>query len=139
LSVAVLKSGDSLVATARNVSTLTHLSQLSGHEQLLTLKLDVTKQADVDDAFAQAIKHFGRIDVVVNNAGYGLMGELESLDEEQIRSQLDVNLWGVMRVSRAALKVFREVNEPKVGGRLLQISSIGGFRVYPCMGLYHAR
>jgi NAD(P)-dependent dehydrogenase (short-subunit alcohol dehydrogenase family) len=121
------------------VSTLTHLSDLAGPQQLLTLQLDVTKQGEVDDAFAQAVKHFGRIDVVVNNAGYGLMGELESLTDEQIREQLDVNLWGVIRVSRAAIKVFREVNQPAVGGRLLQISSIGGFRVHPGMGMYHAR
>jgi NAD(P)-dependent dehydrogenase (short-subunit alcohol dehydrogenase family) len=143
LSEAVLKQGDRLVATARNVSALADLASLAtGGDQLITVKLDVTKQEDVDEAFAQAVEHFGRVDFVVNNAGYGLMGEFESISDEQIRAQLDVNLWGVLRVSRAAVKVFREVNNksvPKSGGHLIQISSVGGFTTAPCLSIYQAR
>ena len=136
----MLQQGDRLVATARNVSTLAHLTGLAAHgdDQLLITKLDVTKQEDVDEAFAKAVKQFGRVDVVVNNAGYGLFGELESLSDEQIQSQLDVNLWGVLRVTRAALKVFRENQQP-IGGRLIQISSVGGFHAVPCLSVYNAR
>jgi NAD(P)-dependent dehydrogenase (short-subunit alcohol dehydrogenase family) len=137
----VLRQGERLVATARNVSTLDGLSQLAAagaEQQLLTVKLDVTDQAQVEDAFAQAVARFGRIDVVVNNAGYGLLGEFESLSDDDIRALLDVNLWGVIRVTRAALRVFREVNRQPVGGRLLQISSIGGFAASQAISGYSA-
>jgi NAD(P)-dependent dehydrogenase (short-subunit alcohol dehydrogenase family) len=137
----VLRQGERLVATARNVSTLDGLSQLAAagaEQQLLTVKLDVTDQAQVEDAFAQAVARFGRIDVVVNNAGYGLLGEFESLSDDDIRALLDVNLWGVIRVTRAALRVFREVNRRPVGGRLLQISSIGGFAASQAISGYSA-
>jgi NAD(P)-dependent dehydrogenase (short-subunit alcohol dehydrogenase family) len=144
LSEAVLKQGDRLVATARNVSVLADLASFatSDRDQLITVKLDVTKQEDIDEAFAQAVKHFGRVDVVVNNAGYSLMGEFESTSDEQIRDELDVNLWGVLRVSRAAIKVFREVNnksKPNSGGHLIQISSVAGFVPAPGMSIYHTR
>jgi NAD(P)-dependent dehydrogenase (short-subunit alcohol dehydrogenase family) len=134
----VLTAGERLVATARNVSALDGLTELADADRLLTVPLDVTDQTQVDAAFAQAVARFGRVDVVVNNAGYGLHGEFESLTDDQIRAQLDVNLWGVMRVTRAALRVFREVNQQPVGGRLLQISSIGGFRAGPSLSIYHA-
>lgn len=138
----MLKSGERLVATARNVGALEGLAQLATKEsdqqpQLLTVRLDVSDQAQVDDAFAQAVARFGRVDVVVNNAGYGLHGELESLSDDDIRALLDVNLWGVIRVTRAAVRVFREVNRAPVGGRLLQISSVGGFTVLPTLSIYH--
>lgn len=138
LAEAVLAAGERLVATARNVSALDGLAELADTDRLLAVQLDVTDQAQVDAAFAQAVARFGRVDVVVNNAGYGLQGEFESLTDDQIRAQLDVNLWGVMRVTRAALRVFREVNPQPIGGRLLQISSIGGFRAGPSLSIYHA-
>ncbi len=135
----MLKHGDRLVATARNVDSLAFLAGLQSEEsQLLTVKLDVTNASEVEEAFEQAIKRFGRVDVVVNNAGFGVFGEFESLTEDNIKQQLDVNLHGVFRVSRAAVKVFREVNVPS-GGRLLQISSVGGFQGFPLCSIYNAR
>ncbi len=139
LAEAVLKHGDRLVATARNVDTLTALNTIAtSSSQLLITKLDVTKNSDVQEAFQQAIHHFGRVDVVVNNAGYGTFGEFESLTEDIINHQLDVNLYGVLRVSKEAVRVFREVNVP-VGGRLLQITSVGGFQGFPGGSIYTAR
>ncbi len=106
--------------------------------QLVIAKLDVTKSSDIDEAFQQAINHFGRVDVVVNNAGIGVIGEFESLSEENIKLQLEVNFHGVLRVSREAIKVFRKINKP-CGGRLLQISSVGGFQAFPICSAYNAR
>lgn len=137
----MLNHGDRLVATARDVSTLQTLAELvkgDVEKTLLTVRLDVTKADEVEEAFKKAIDHFGRIDVVINNAGFGLAGEFESVSDELARKQLDVNLWGVIRVSRAALRVFREVNQPS-GGRLLQISSVGGFVAFPGFPYYHTR
>lgn len=81
-----LREGDSVVATARNSSNLSFPSATK--DNLLTVDCDVTKQDSIDAAFAKALSHFGRIDVVVNNAGYGLSGEFESLSDEQIRTQV---------------------------------------------------
>ncbi len=135
----MLKHGDRLVATARNVDTLTALNSIAtSPSQLLIVKLDVTKNSDVQAAFQQAIHHFGRVDVVVNNAGYAAFGEFESLTEDVINHQLDVNFHGVLRVSKEAVRVFREVNVP-VGGRLLQISSVVGFQGFAVGSIYTAR
>ncbi len=139
LAEAVLQHGDRLVATARNVDSLASLQSFAKEEkQLLALKLDVTKNSEVEEAFQQAIQHFGRVDVVVNNAGFGVFGEFESLSEENIRQQLEVNLHGVFKVSRAAVRVFREVNKP-LGGRLIQISSAAGFQGIPAASIYNTR
>ncbi len=110
----------------------------SEEKQLLIVKLDVTKSSDVEAAFQQAIHHFGHVDVVINNAGFGVFGEFESLSEENINQQLDVNFHGVLKVSRAAVRVFREVNKP-LGGRLIQISSAAGFQGFPAASIYNAR
>ena len=81
-----LKEGDKVVATARNSSKLSFPTATK--DNFLAVDCDVTKQASIDAAFAKALAHFGRVDVVVNNAGYGLSGEFESLSEEQIRTQV---------------------------------------------------
>lgn len=91
----------------------------------------------MDKAFDAALKKFGRIDVVVNNAGYGLSGEFESVSERQERTQMEVNFFGLTRVTRKALKIMREVNKP-VGGKIQQITSIGGQRGVPTFSIYCA-
>jgi NAD(P)-dependent dehydrogenase (short-subunit alcohol dehydrogenase family) len=85
--------------------------------------LDVTSQESVDKAFEKAVGQFKTIDVVVNNAGYGLNGEFESLSERQIRQQLEINLFGLMKVTKKALEHMRE---SKKGGVIQQVTSIGG-------------
>lgn len=91
----------------------------------------------VDAAFEEAVQHFGRIDVVVNNAGYGLRGVFESISEDQGRTQMEVNFFGVVNVTRSAIKTFRAINKP-VGGRVIQVSSIGGQRGMPTFSFYNA-
>jgi len=130
-----LKEGDKVVATARNSSKLSFPSATA--ENLLTLDCDVTNQDSINTAFDKALSHFKRIDVVVNNAGYGLSGEFESLSEAQIRTQMEVNYFGLLNVTRKALETMREVNSPP-GGRIQQVTSIGGQRGVPTFSIYCA-
>lgn len=97
----------------------------------------MTLSRSVDAAFDAALKHFGRIDKVFNNAGYGLSGEFESLSEKQIRTQMEVNYFGLLNVTRKALATMREKNSPP-GGRILQITSIGGQRGMPTFSIYNS-
>jgi NAD(P)-dependent dehydrogenase (short-subunit alcohol dehydrogenase family) len=130
-----LKEGDKVVATARNSSTLSFPTATK--DNFLAVDCDVTKQPSIDAAFAKALAHFGRIDVVVNNAGYGLSGEFESLSDEQIRTQMEVNFFGLLNVTRKALETLRDRNSPP-GGRIQQITSIGGQRGVPTFSIYCA-
>jgi NAD(P)-dependent dehydrogenase (short-subunit alcohol dehydrogenase family) len=130
---AALQRGDQVAATARNTSALDELVSAHG-EAVLPLQLDVT---DRDAAFAavqQAQEKFGRLDVVVNNAGYGLFGAVEEISEDQLRDQLDVNLFGVLHVTQAVLPILREQGS----GHIIQISTIGGVAAFPTLGGYHA-
>ncbi|KAG8213364.1 hypothetical protein J3R82DRAFT_11855 [Butyriboletus roseoflavus] len=122
----VLSKGDIVVATLRKPEMLHELSASYSKDKLLILKVDVTNQADIDHAFARTKEVFGRLDVVFNNAGYGVFGEAEMTPIDIARAMFEVNFWGAVNVSRAAIKFFREVNEPGRGGVLLQNSSIAG-------------
>ncbi|KAI0369413.1 NAD-P-binding protein [Pilatotrama ljubarskyi] len=126
LTELILEKGESVVATARRPSTLQDLTDKFGEDRLLTVKLDVTIAEEVTAAFAGAKAAFGRIDVVVNNAGYGHLGEVESMDDETARAMFETNFWGAVKVTREAIKFFRDSNPPGLGGRLLQMSSILG-------------
>ena len=117
----VLKNGDYVVATARNSSKLSFDGTNSSNS--LFVDLDVTSQNSIDKAFDQAIKKFKRVDVVVNNAGYGLAGEFESLSDKQLRTQMEVNFFGLINVTRKAMEVMRDL---KTGGVIQQVTSIGG-------------
>ncbi|MBC9912572.1 oxidoreductase [Chitinophaga varians] len=121
LTEAVLQNGDKVAATARNISQLDELVQQYG-DQLLPLALDVTDYKQVPQVVATAVQHFGRIDVLVNNAGFGIIGAAEAYTEEQVRSQLETNLYAPIEITRAVLPYMRKQG----GGRILQISSIGG-------------
>jgi len=130
---AALAAGDRVAATARDTSSLQDLVAEHG-DALLPVELDVT---DRDAAFAavrSAHDHFGRLDVVVNNAGYGVSGAVEELSEEQARRQFDVNLFGALWVTQAALPILREQHS----GWIVQVSSIGGLAAFPLTGIYHA-
>jgi len=129
----VLAQGDKVVATARNSSKLSFDG--SNADNFLAIDLDVTSQSAIDKAFASAVDKFGRVDVVVNNAGYGLGGPFETLSEKQIRQQMEINFFGLLNVTRTAMKLMRE---KKTGGVIQQITSIGGQRGTPSFSIYCA-
>ena len=130
---AALERGDRVAATARNASTLADLVERYG-DNVIALQLDVTDKAAVGTAIKKAHEHFGRLDVIVNNAGYGLFGMVEEVSEEHARAQLETNLFGALWVTQAALPYLREQGS----GHILQVSSIGGVNAFPMVGLYHA-
>jgi NAD(P)-dependent dehydrogenase (short-subunit alcohol dehydrogenase family) len=121
LAEAVLAHGDRLVATARNPEQLNDLVSTYG-EQMCAVALDVTNPEQVRTAITTAIDVFGRLDVVVNNAGYANVASIEETTEEDWRAQIETNLWGVINVTRAALPVLRKQRS----GHVVQISSTGG-------------
>ncbi|RDX48769.1 NAD-P-binding protein [Lentinus brumalis] len=126
LAELVLQKGEKVVATARRPSVLDALVSQYPVDRLLVLKVDVNIKQEILDAFAATKDKFGRLDVVANNAAYNVLGELESVPEEVGRALFETNFWGAVTVSREAVRFFRELNPPGVGGRLLQISSISG-------------
>jgi NAD(P)-dependent dehydrogenase (short-subunit alcohol dehydrogenase family) len=130
---AALKRGDKVVATARNVASLGKLAEMYG-DAILPLSLDVTDRDAVFAAVEQAQKRFGRIDVVVNNAGYGLFGAIEEVSEAEARAQIETNVFGALWVIQAVLPVLRQQGS----GHILSVSSIGGVVAFPSLGIYHA-
>lgn len=121
LTEAALQNGDKVAATARNISQLNDLVT-EYPDQILPLALDVTDYEQLYQVVANAVMHFGRIDVLVNNAGFGIVGAAEAFTEEQVRSQLETNLYAPIEVTRTVLPYMRKQG----GGRIIQISSIGG-------------
>jgi NAD(P)-dependent dehydrogenase (short-subunit alcohol dehydrogenase family) len=132
-SIAALERGDSVAATARDTSTLDDLAATYG-DRLLPIRLDVTDRAADFAAVQQAHEHFGRLDVVVNNAGYGQFGMIEEISEDDARAQLETNLFGALWVTQAALPLLRAQGS----GHILQVSSIGGISAFQNVGMYHA-
>jgi len=130
-----ISEGDKVVATARSSSKLKFDNTTK--DNFLAVDCDVTDTQSIDNAFKKALSQFGRIDVVVNNAGYGLCGEFESLSDRQIRKQMEVNFFGLINVTRKALDIMREKNSPP-GGKIQQITSIGGQRGVPTFSTYCA-
>ena len=130
---AALARGDKVAATGRDPRDLDGLVEKFG-DLVLPLKLDVTDKAADFAAVKQAADHFGRLDVVVNNAGYGQFGAVEELSEEEARAQMETNLFGALWVTQAALPVLRGQGS----GHVVQVSSIGGISAFPNVGMYHA-
>ncbi|MBA2393358.1 MAG: SDR family NAD(P)-dependent oxidoreductase [Ktedonobacteraceae bacterium] len=130
---AALKRGDKVAATARDTKSLSTLVETYG-DAVLPLQLDVTDRAADFAAIKQAHERFGRLDIVVNNAGYGLFGTVENISEEQARAQMETNFFGALWITQAALPYMRE----QKSGHILQVSSIGGIAAFPILGLYHA-
>jgi NAD(P)-dependent dehydrogenase (short-subunit alcohol dehydrogenase family) len=133
LAEAVLANGDQLVATARNPEKLNGLVQQYGN-QVLPLSLDVTDPRAAEKTIATAVATFGRIDVVVNNAGYANVASIEDMPEEDFRAQFDTNFFGVVNVTRAALPILRSQRD----GYIIQISSIGGRRSTAGLSAYQS-
>ncbi|KAI9568305.1 hypothetical protein HD554DRAFT_2261926 [Boletus coccyginus] len=138
LTEVVLSKGDIVVATLRKPSVLAPLTKQYPPTQLLLLPLDVTCPSDIAAAFTRTKEVFGRLDVVFNNAGRVMTGEVESTPDADARALFEVNFWGMVGVSRAAVKFFREVNPPGKGGVLLQNSSIMSISGRPGIAFYSA-
>ena len=132
-AIAALERGDSVAGTARDTSTLDDLVQRFG-DAVLPIQLDVTDREAGFAAVARAHEHFGRLDVVVNNAGYGHFGTVEELSEAEARAQLETNLFGALWITQAALPFLRAQGR----GHIVQVSSIGGISAFPTVGVYHA-
>lgn len=121
LALAALAAGDRVAATARRPEQLDDLVAEFG-DRVLPLRLDVTDQAGARAALAAATERFGRIDVIVNNAGYANVSPIETTDDADFRAQFETNFWGVYNVSKAAIPLLREQG----GGLVIQFSSTGG-------------
>jgi NAD(P)-dependent dehydrogenase (short-subunit alcohol dehydrogenase family) len=130
---AALARGDRVAATARDTRMLSELVHRFG-DAILPLRLDVTDRSAVFDAVTTAHDRFGRLDVVVNNAGYGLFGAVEEASEDEARAQIETNLFGKIWVTQAALPYLREQRS----GHILQVSSMGGLIAFPTLAVYHA-
>lgn len=129
----VLESGDKVVGVARNIEKLNELKyQFEG--MLLPLSLDVTDRNAVFTTVETAIKHFGRIDIVINNAGNMVLGMIEEFSEDEVRSQMETNFYGAIWICQAAMPYLRTQGS----GHIIQISSIGGLITGPMSGIYSA-
>ncbi|SEM79717.1 NADP-dependent 3-hydroxy acid dehydrogenase YdfG [Terribacillus saccharophilus] len=133
LAQKVISLGYKVVVTARKVESLQELKD-QNEANVLTLSLDVTDRKQIQTAIAETIYEFGRIDVLVNNAGIGYFGAVEESDEVEVRRMFDINFWGLMDVTNAVLPHMRE----RKAGHIINISSIGGLASFPALGYYHA-
>ena len=129
----LLENGYRVVVTARDVGKIQDLVEIN-KENALAIALDVTDEAQVKDSVAKAEAHFGAIDVLVNNAGFGYFGAIEESDEREVRAMFEANFWGLAAMSRAVLPKMRE----RRSGCIVNISSIGGSVAFPAVGYYNA-
>src|ERR1700722_47338 len=130
---AILAAGDKVIATARKPEELKDLSAIYD-DRIRAVKLDVTSPEEVEQAVATAVETFGRIDVLVNNAGYGFLGAFEEMSDEEFKGQIETNFWGVVNVTRAILPHLRQQGS----GHIIQITSVGGRSAFPGLSGYHA-
>jgi len=130
---AALRRGDKVAATARSLDSVASLAQRYG-DLVLPLALDVTEANRVQNVVAQAHAHFGRLDIVLNNAGYALVGAVEEPSEADIRTEFETNFFGALRVIRSALPLLRQQGS----GHIVGVSSVAGIVAGPITGFYHA-
>jgi NAD(P)-dependent dehydrogenase (short-subunit alcohol dehydrogenase family) len=130
---AALQRGDKVVATARKLSGIADFAERHG-EAVLPLALDVTDTEQVNTVVAQAHAHFGKLDVVINNAGYALVGAVEEAYEAEIRAEFETNFFGALSVIRVVLPFLRQQGN----GHILGVSSVAGVYASPMIGFYHA-
>ncbi len=128
-----IEAGYKVIVTARKVEQIQDLT--SGNEEnTLALPLDVTNHEQIISAVKQAIEKFGRIDVLVNNAGIGYFSSVEESVEEETRRMFEINFWGLMHMTNAVLPYMRA----QKSGHIINFSSIGGLTSFPTLGYYHA-
>ena len=127
-----LAQGDKVIATARKADQIKDLEQLYP-QTAKALTLDVTHKSEIENAVQEGLKAFGRIDVLVNNAGYGLTGSIEEISDKEIRDQFETNVFGLLNVTRAVLPILRKQRS----GHILNISSLAGRLGIPTMGIYN--
>ncbi len=133
LSKAVIKNGGKVAVTARKIDDVKDI--VEGNEaNAISLTLDVTKPAEIAAAVNATVEKFGRIDVLVNNAGIGYFGAVEESEDEQVRRMFDINVFGLGNMTQAVLPIMRA----QKAGHILNISSIGGLRSFPALGFYNA-
>lgn len=132
-ALAALDRGDKVVATARDVRSLDDLVA-KYDASVLALTLDVTDRDAVFEAVRLGHDHFGRLDIIANNAGYGQFGMVEELSEQEARDQIETNLFGALWVTQAVLPYLRG----QKSGHILQVTSIGGISAFSNIGMYHA-
>jgi NAD(P)-dependent dehydrogenase (short-subunit alcohol dehydrogenase family) len=130
---AFLKRGDQVAATARNVDALKDLVSKYG-KSILPIQLNVNNRADCFAAIQKATAHFGKIDVLINNAGYGLVGTIEEATEKEARDQIETNVFGVLWTTQAVLPIMRKQRS----GHIIQVSSVLGVTTLPVLGIYNA-
>ncbi|PWV51674.1 SDR family NAD(P)-dependent oxidoreductase [Chitinophaga sp. S165] len=130
---ALLQRGDKVIATARDLRTLDDLVSRYG-DNILPLQLDVNDRTAGFAAVRKAKEHFGGIDVLINNAGYGLFGSIEETTEEEARQQMETNFFGLLWLTQAVLPVMREQGH----GHIIQLSSVVGLISFPVLGVYNA-
>lgn len=127
---AALAHGDAVVATARNAQTV--VERFGEQPGLLAVQLDVTNESQAADVARAAVEHFGRIDVLVNNAGFGVLGAVEEASAEEVRRLYETNVFGLLNVTRGVLPFMRQARR----GHVINISSVGGFRSGAGFGAY---
>ncbi|MGJ1436044.1 SDR family NAD(P)-dependent oxidoreductase [Sphingobacterium siyangense] len=130
---ALLQRGDKVAASARNIAALADLKAAYG-DNLLAVELDVNSRENVFSAVNKIKDHFGRIDVLINNAGFGLFGTTEETSEQQARDQMETNFFGSLWVAQAVLPIMRA----QKSGHIIQVSSFLGLTTIPLLGLYNA-
>lgn len=133
LAKAVLASGDAVVVTARNPDDIRDIVDIYP-ENAIGLSLDVTNTAAIENAVAQAIEKFGRIDVLVNNAGIGYFGALEESEDAEVRRMFEINFFGLANMTKAVLPGMRA----RRNGHIVNVTSIGGLTAFPGVGFYNA-
>src|SRR6202012_4881488 len=133
LAKEILADGYQAVITSRNTDDIQDILD-EYPDNTLGLKLDVTKDDEIEAAVKQAVDHFGKIDVLVNNAGIGYFGAIEESEEDEVRRMFEINFWGLAHVTKAVLPTMRKQRS----GHIVNIASIGGLVGFPAVGYYNA-
>jgi NAD(P)-dependent dehydrogenase (short-subunit alcohol dehydrogenase family) len=133
IATATLAAGYRVAVAARKTDDVQDIVD-AYPESAVAIKLDVTDYQEIGSAIAQVKEKFGRIDVLVNNAGIGYFGAVEESEEAEIRRMFEVNFWGLSEMARQVLPIMREQHS----GHIINISSIGGLKSWPSLGYYHA-
>ena len=129
----VLSSGNKAIVTARNTDDIKDIVE-GNEENAIAVKLDVTKPEEITSSVKAAIEKFGRIDVLVNNAGIGYFGAIEESEDEAVRKMFEINVFGLAKMTQEVLPIMRA----QKSGHIVNIASIGGLRSFPAVGFYNA-